>query len=76
MSEMTFQCEWISVSDDLPDDDTEVIIAMKDGDVSHGFRDAGCWRYASAEQVASPVTHWTEMLEHPSMNGEEAQSHD
>lgn len=49
---------WKKVSDELPDDDVTVLIALADGDVFTGFLDAGDWRYVSADLIDVPVTHW------------------
>ena len=57
---------WVSVTDDLPDDDTLVLIALNDDDVWTGFRDAGIWRYVDAMPIdAERVTHWQPMPQPP-----------
>lgn len=51
---------WRAAEKQLPDDDLTVLIALEDGEVWTGFRDAGEWRYQSADLVESKVTHWAE----------------
>lgn len=56
---------WKPTSEELPDDDMTVIIALEDGEVWTGFMDAGLWRFVSADPVESEVTHWMEFPEPP-----------
>lgn len=60
---------WIDASQDLPDDEATVLIALSDGEVWTGFRDAGEWRFVSAEPVDQgsgvTVTHWAPIPEAP-----------
>ena len=53
---------WIPAASAKPDDDTTVLIADAEGDVSLGFLDGsdGC-RYASAERVDTRVMYWAEV---------------
>jgi hypothetical protein len=56
---------WIPVSQSLPDDDTDVLIHIADGQVWTGFVDAGIWRYVSGGRIQTPVLHWAEFPEPP-----------
>lgn len=58
---------WIPVSEELPDADTTVLIALGSGDVWAGYvDDAGVWLYMDSMLVEyRTVTHWTEMPAHP-----------
>lgn len=58
-------CLWHNAKLSLPDDETTVLVCMEDGEVWTGFRDAGVWRYVSAELVETTVTHWAEFPEPP-----------
>jgi hypothetical protein len=54
--------EWINTEERLPDDDTLVLAAFKDGEVWPCFREDGTWRYVTAEPVESnKVTYWMHM---------------
>jgi hypothetical protein len=62
--------EWIDARLELPDDDITVLMAFADGGVWNGFRDAGEWRFASADLVAvGEITHWADYPEPPSKEG-------
>src|SRR3990167_1624174 len=51
---------WIAVKDRLPNDDSTVLIAMKDGDetVWLGYYDGDCWYRVDATPIRTRVTHW------------------
>jgi len=51
---------WIAVKDRLPNDDSTVLIAMKDGDetVWLGYYDGDCWYSVDATPIRTRVTHW------------------
>jgi len=51
---------WRRVDRSLPDDELTVLLALADGEVWTGFRDAGQWRYVSADPIDAAVTHWAE----------------
>lgn len=57
--------KWTRCSDQLPDDDTTVLIAMADGEVWVGYMDEGAWFYASSDPCGVEVTHWCDLPEHP-----------
>ena len=57
---MSASIQWVPAADIVPDDDLTVLIALDDGEVWTGFRDAGVWRYVSADKVEATVTHWAE----------------
>jgi Protein of unknown function (DUF551) len=57
--------QWIDASQDLPDEEMTVLLALEDGEVWTGFLDAGIWRYVSADTIAAKVTHWAEFPEPP-----------
>jgi len=55
---------WVSILDDLPDDETTVLVSLSNGEVDTGYIDAGIWRkdndapfdlYANIQ-----VTHWAD----------------
>lgn len=51
-----------------PDDDMTVLIALSDGEVWTGYRDAGDWRFVSGDLVSqgsATVTHWAEFPDPP-----------
>ena len=56
---------WISAAEELPDDDTTVLIALDDGEVWTGYHDAGEWLYVSGDQMEATVTHWQHLPEPP-----------
>jgi len=53
---------------ELPDEDITVLVALADGEVWTGFRDAGEWRYVSADLIEARVTHWAEFPEPPTQS--------
>jgi hypothetical protein len=55
---------WVSVDDELPDDEMTVILAV-DGEPWTGFRENGNWLYVSADPISGTVTHWCEFPEVP-----------
>ena len=61
---MSAAFNWIA-ADQFPDDDLTVLLALEDGEVWTGFRDAGVWRYVSADLIEARVTHWSEFPEPP-----------
>jgi hypothetical protein len=66
---MKVTIEWIPVEASLPDDESTVLMALSDGEVWTGFRDAGDWRFVSAalvdESDGTRVTHWAEFPDPP-----------
>lgn len=58
---------WIEAKTELPDDDLQVLVALDDGEVWTGFRDAGQWRYVSADLIEAGVTHWAEFPAPPAL---------
>lgn len=51
---------WIDATAELPDHEMTVLVALADGEVWTGFHEAGEWRYVSADNIETPVTHWAE----------------
>ena len=49
---------WMEAKVELPDDDITVLIALADGEVWTGFRDAGEWRFVTADLIESKVVWW------------------
>lgn len=49
---------WIEAAQQLPDEDTLVLIALENGEVWPAARDHGRWIYMSGGQVLERVTHW------------------
>jgi hypothetical protein len=61
---------WIKCSDQLPDDETTVLIALADKDVYVGFRWQGEWLYLDGMPLsAGMVTHWAHLPAHPDEEG-------
>lgn len=58
---------WVDAAVELPDDDMAVLVALDDGEVWTGFRDAGQWRYVSADLIEAGVTHWAEFPAPPAL---------
>lgn len=56
---------WIRAEQELPDEETDVIVATEDGHVEAGFLLEGKWRWLSAEQIKAQVTHWQHFPEAP-----------
>src|SRR5688572_23936764 len=60
---------WINADVELPDDEMTVLMALSDGEVWTGFRDAGEWRYVSADPVdqgnGTKVLFWAAFPEPP-----------
>lgn len=56
--------EWKRTADELPDDDTTVLISECDGEVWIGWLDAEQWRDALGMPIATPIW-WSEMPEAP-----------
>jgi hypothetical protein len=57
---------WTSTMTDLPDDETTVLIAFNDGDVSVGYHAESMWWHADGRPCpAGAVTHWADLPEHP-----------
>lgn len=56
---------WTRCVDELPDEETTVLVATDAGDVWLGFLDAGQWRQVSAEPFTERVTHWMDLPEAP-----------
>jgi hypothetical protein len=56
---------WISVADELPDDEITVLIALSDGEVWTGYRDGDRWLYVSGYEMQASVTHWMNLSEPP-----------
>lgn len=70
----TFTTAWIPCSQELPDEEITVLIALSDGEVWTGFLDTGEWRYESADLVDQgegvTVTHWAHIPAHPNADVE------
>jgi hypothetical protein len=49
---------WIPAAVELPDSDTDVIVAAEDGHVEAGFHDGRVWRWLNACRIDIDVTHW------------------
>ena len=57
---------WIDVTQELPDDDTTVLITLDDGEVWTGYMDGDSgWTYVSGDPLQSRVTHWMHLPEPP-----------
>lgn len=62
---MSATVEWISTSDELPDADETVILALEDGEVTTGFLDGETWRDFSAERLPAAPVFWARFPEPP-----------
>lgn len=56
---------WIPVGDELPDEETSVIVATEDGHVDAGFLLESKWRWLDAGTIKVAVTHWMDFPEPP-----------
>lgn len=62
---MIEQIKWISVNDELPDQDMNVLMFMPSWkEVSEGYWDGG-WIWNGEIPVSATVTHWAEMPKGP-----------
>lgn len=61
------EVKWIAAAAEFPDDDLTVLVALEDGEVWTGFRDAGRWRFVSADLIHARVTHWAEFPAPPQL---------
>jgi len=60
--------DWKSVDEGLPDSDTMVLIACKEGysePVWMGYHDGETWRDVEATDLQNLVTHWRDLPEEP-----------
>lgn len=62
---MTATIEWVSSTDELPDADETVILAIEDGEVTTGFLDGKTWRDFSAERLPDAPVFWARFPEPP-----------
>lgn len=62
---MSTTIEWKDASDELPDDDMTVLVALADGEVWTGFLDAGRWCYTSGDPIYNPVRYWADFPDPP-----------
>ena len=60
---------WVDASTSVPDDELTVLLVLECGEVWTGFREAGEWRYVSADLITEKVTHWAEFPEPPQQAG-------
>lgn len=67
MNPLSCQIIWKRCSDELPDDDNTVLLALIDGEVCTGFRDAGIWRDVTAAKIPVDVTAWAQFPDAPSL---------
>ncbi len=64
--------QWVCVSDQMPEEDTQVLIATGDDRISIGYYTGTEWRDFTIdseyyELVKVEVTHWMRMPEHPNL---------
>lgn len=64
MSRVAESIEWIAVDDELPDDDTTVLVAFSDAPPWLGWHEAGEW-FGVGGEVMDGVTHWAACPEGP-----------
>jgi hypothetical protein len=55
---------WIDVKNELPDDDTAVLVATTDGEVMVGYYDDEHW-YEDCAHLRLAVTHWQHLPPSP-----------
>ena len=60
---------WTPVGEELPDEETSVIVATDDGHVDAGFLLEGKWRWLDAGTIKVAVTHWMHFPEPPEEGG-------
>ncbi len=56
---------WHRCTEQLPDDETVVLLAFDDGEVWTGFRDGDTWRFVSADPVSCDPIYWAHFPEPP-----------
>jgi len=56
---------WHRCTEQLPDDESAVLIAFSDGEVWTGFHDADTWRYVSDDPVECDPMYWAHFPEPP-----------
>ena len=61
------EINWISVKDELPDEELTVLIATTDPEqpVFVGYLDQGIWRWDAFPLSNGQITHWSELPEPP-----------
>jgi hypothetical protein len=59
------QLFWIDVRDHMPDDETTVLVAMPDGEITTAWHADDCWREAASATLIKTVTHWADLPEPP-----------
>jgi hypothetical protein len=74
MNPLSSQISWKRCADELPDDDNTVLLALIDGEVCTGFRDAGIWRDVTAAKIPVEVTWWAQFPDSPSLTVKEEPS--
>ena len=57
---------WICTTIELPEDETDVLLATSSGEVLAGFHLGGQWRHLTADPIHDLVTHWAHFPPHPS----------
>ena len=62
---MSATMEWIDAGEEMPDSDTDVIVATEDGHIEGGFHDGKDWRWVNASLIEIDVTHWMPFPEPP-----------
>lgn len=63
---MNGNVNWTIPGDSMPDDDMNVLIAMKDGEVWPAYRSAGVWFYICGGHIEPDrISHWTDFPEAP-----------
>lgn len=72
MSSLSQTIQWVDTQTELPDDDQTVLIALIDGEVWTGYRDAGQWRYVSGDPIHATVTYWA-AFPPPPASGQESE---
>jgi len=61
---------WIDPTTEYPDDGDTVLLALADGEIWIGYRDADTWRDANADRLTIPVTHWADLPKHPNAHSD------
>lgn len=59
IQQTTFQLTWVSVLDDIPEEQIKVLLCDKYGWIFTGFWDGCCFESCAGEEPGSDVTYWT-----------------
>ena len=52
---------WLRCVDEMPDDESAVLLCDSCGEVFEGYRDAGCWVLPTSHNVERYIVAWADM---------------